>query len=254
MRVQFGASSGTRKVRNALRTCVAVPKVSDFGMALHMQHNQSHASNVKHGTPYYTAPEVKTSHRISCASDVFAFGVMMWELMMGRSIFVPECAFLHCSMECSWCVVHSLQAKLGSWWSTHRATSAMLQVEHDSVLQQAPLLSTVTKQVYRMPWPAAASGDAPMQAADSEWCVCRATAQGRRWRRQASYPDVPPAVPLLYVLTMKACLSDQPEERPTFADLLTLLADMEAEVATGAYINSEGDAVVRFSFTSVPNC
>ena len=55
--------------------------------------------------------------------------------------------------------------------------------------------------------------------------VCRKTPQGLGWRRQASYPDMPSAVPLLYVLTMKACLSDVPHERPSFEDILTLLTE-----------------------------
>ena len=59
---------------------------------------------------------------------------------------------------------------------------------------------------------------------------------------------MPPAVPLLYVLTMTACLSDGTDERPSFDDLWTLLADMDAEVATGSYINSEGVPAVRLRF------
>ena len=43
---------------------------------------------------------------------------------------------------------------------------------------------------------------------------------------------------------MKACLSDAPAERPSFADLVTLLHDTVAEVEDGSYANSEGAQTV----------
>ena len=51
-------------------------------------------------------------------------------------------------------------------------------------------------------------------------------------------------MPLTYTLTVKACLSARPADRPAFSQLLTLLADMVNEVAQGRYVNSEGRAQV----------
>jgi hypothetical protein len=62
-----------------------------------------------------------------------------------------------------------------------------------------------------------------------------------------SFPKLPASVPLTYTLTMVACLSAKPEDRPSFAQVLTVLSDVEAEVARGQYINSVGVTQVFIS-------
>ena len=54
------------------------------------------------------------------------------------------------------------------------------------------------------------------------------------------FPNLPGSAPLTYTLTLEACLSSAPEERPSFAQILTLLADVQHEVALGEYINTVG--------------
>ena len=59
------------------------------------------------------------------------------------------------------------------------------------------------------------------------------------------FPRLPKATPLTFTLTMKACLSNTHSERPTAAQLRTLLSDMQREVAQGRYIDCSGTIRVR---------
>lgn len=57
-------------------------KIADFGLSLKMQESQTHVSNVQHGATGYTAPEVMEQGNCSKAADVYAFGVVLWDLYM----------------------------------------------------------------------------------------------------------------------------------------------------------------------------
>jgi hypothetical protein len=59
------------------------------------------------------------------------------------------------------------------------------------------------------------------------------------------FPRLHALVPLTYALTMQACLADDPDARPTFGEVLTLLEGVAVDVAAGSYVDSRGHQQVR---------
>ena len=82
-------TDNARSLFEALRTNQAVAKVTGYTSALRV-HRQA-AENDRFGT-FYTAPDASAWPRLSPAADVFAFGVIMWELMNGILVYQKPCA------------------------------------------------------------------------------------------------------------------------------------------------------------------
>uniref|UniRef100_A0A383WJF9 Protein kinase domain-containing protein n=1 Tax=Tetradesmus obliquus TaxID=3088 RepID=A0A383WJF9_TETOB len=75
-----------------------VGKVSDFGLSLCVDPGETHVSSVHAGTLTHMAPELLMHGRCSRASDVYSYGVLLWELATGGKAFagIPKPLLGHC--------------------------------------------------------------------------------------------------------------------------------------------------------------
>ncbi|KAI8466064.1 MAG: hypothetical protein J3K34DRAFT_524825 [Monoraphidium minutum] len=62
-------------------------KVGDFGLSIRIDPGATHISNLFQGTMTHMAPETLDLGRISRASDVYAFGILLYELFTGDGAF-----------------------------------------------------------------------------------------------------------------------------------------------------------------------
>jgi serine/threonine protein kinase len=97
-----------------------VCKLGDFGLSRMLQETETHVNTGSYGTVTHAAPELLSEGRLTKSSDVFAFGMLLWELVTGDRLFrdmhhmqvgaVSECA--PCAQCCGCSAAHPLQALL----------------------------------------------------------------------------------------------------------------------------------------------
>ncbi|CUU56463.1 Serine/threonine protein kinase [Parafrankia irregularis] len=79
------------KPANILFTDDGQPKITDFGISKVLEGSASTASRVV-GTPRYMAPEQITGDRLGPATDLYALGVVLYELFTGTRLAPPALA------------------------------------------------------------------------------------------------------------------------------------------------------------------
>lgn len=75
---------------NVLLSWEGAVKVSDFGIAKARSATDATASVFIKGKPAYMSPEQANGQSLDGRSDLFAVGVMMWEMLVGRRLFMGE--------------------------------------------------------------------------------------------------------------------------------------------------------------------
>jgi serine/threonine-protein kinase len=65
-------------------------KVSDFGIAKARAASAATASEFIKGKPAYMSPEQANGQPLDGRSDLFAVGIMLWEMLVGRRLFIGE--------------------------------------------------------------------------------------------------------------------------------------------------------------------
>jgi len=75
---------------NVLLSWEGAVKVSDFGIAKARAASEATASVFIKGKPAYMSPEQANGQRLDGRSDLFAVGVMLWEMLAGQRLFVAE--------------------------------------------------------------------------------------------------------------------------------------------------------------------
>ncbi|KAF6253981.1 hypothetical protein COO60DRAFT_363306 [Scenedesmus sp. NREL 46B-D3] len=62
-------------------------KVADFGLALPLDPSDTHATLSARGTPTHMSPELFMSGHVSKAGDVYAYGILLYEVMTGQRAY-----------------------------------------------------------------------------------------------------------------------------------------------------------------------
>lgn len=74
------------KPDNVLMTLSGIPKIGDFGLAKRLNADSQHHM-LPGGTPHYMAPELFHGEQPSAATDIYALGVCMFQMLAGRVPF-----------------------------------------------------------------------------------------------------------------------------------------------------------------------
>ena len=75
---------------NVLLSWEGAVKVSDFGIAKAREASNATATTMVKGKPAYMSPEQANGEALDGRSDLFAVGIMLWEMLCGRPLFAGD--------------------------------------------------------------------------------------------------------------------------------------------------------------------
>lgn len=56
-------------------------KLCDFGLSRIKSNKKNKKNNIRVGTPHWMAPEILKGDKYECESDVYSFGILLWEML-----------------------------------------------------------------------------------------------------------------------------------------------------------------------------
>ena len=78
------------KPGNVLLSATGSPLLTDFGLALQIDRSNMARPPTLAGTIAYLSPEACHGQSLDQLSDIWSFGVLLWELLTGRQLFMRE--------------------------------------------------------------------------------------------------------------------------------------------------------------------